>query len=260
MKAVVTFYVNASPLVVSASADASIIVWDALTSKKLHQLKGHARGVQALAIESITPEYATIVSGDSSREIRRWFVSPFTSYEIPISGDPTEQLSGPIDPLIAHETSIYDLSVDADGDLWTASADKTAKCLSRSNGFKADTILQHPDFVRSLAVYESGGLIVTACRDEHVRVWEKGSGKLVHMYEGHFEEVTGIAVDETKGRAISVSIDGTIRIWGLRSEDIKLAKEEAEKLAKGVVKEEEEKKSMLTAEEEAELAELMDSD
>lgn len=244
---------------VSGSADATIVVWDALSGNKLHQLKGHARGVQALALESIGDEYAIVVSGDSSREIRRWYISPNSSYEISMASSDKTSQAHPIDPLIAHETSIYALTFDADGDLWTASADKTAKCLSRNNGFKADTVLQHQDFVRGIAVYESRGLVVTACRDEHIRVWEKGSGKVIHTYEGHFEEVTGVVIDEAKGRAISVSIDGTLRTWGLKSEDIKKAKEDAEKEKNGV-KEEAPKKSMLTAEEEAELAELMDSD
>ena len=260
VKAILTFDVGVTSILVSASADASIIVWDAAAGSKLHQLKGHARGVQALAIESLTREYATIVSGDSSREIRRWYISPESSYEIPTASASMEQTAGPIDPLLAHDTSIYALTFDADGDMWTASADKTAKCLSRNNAFKADTTLQHPDFVRSIAIYESGGLVVTACRDENVRIWQKGSGKLVHVYEGHFEEVTGIVVDEDKGRAISVSIDGTVRRWGLKSADIKCAKEEAERLAKGEEKEVVKKENMLTAEEEAELADLMDSD
>lgn len=261
VKAVLPILVGTTPLVVSGSADATIVVWDALTGRKLHQLKGHARGVQAFALENLTSDHATIFSGDSSREIRRWYISAFESYEIPVtSQEITTPTSGPIDPLIAHETSIYALTFDTDGDLWTASADKTAKCLSRANNFKADTTLQHPDYVRAIAIYETGGLVVTVCRDENVRVWEKGSGKLVYMYEGHYEEVTGVVVDEKRGRAISVSIDGTVRTWGLKLEDIRQATELAEKAKKGEVEQEEKKESMLTAEEEAELAELMDDD
>lgn len=261
VKTVLPISVGSAPLVVSASADATLIVWDALTARKLHTLMGHVRGVQALALESLANDHAIIFSGDSSREIRRWYISPTASYEIPFNAQDTSPLpAGPSDPLIAHETSIYALIFDSDGDLWTASADKTAKCLSRAHSFKADTTLRHPDFVRAIAIYEAGGLVVTACRDEHVRVWEKGSGKLVHVYEGHYEEVTGVVVDEERGRAVSVSIDGTIRTWGLKSEDIKKAKEDDEK-AKSGEGEEETKESLLTAEEEAELAELMeDSD
>ncbi|KIV98667.1 hypothetical protein, variant [Verruconis gallopava] len=259
VKTVLFVPMSKSPLVISGSADATIVVWDALSGRKLHTLKGHSRGVQALVLESQDGGAAIIFSGDSSREIRRWHISAEASYEISFSAPDSTAPSGPVDPLIAHETSIYDLKFDSDGDLWTASADKTAKCLSRSDGFKADTVLRHPDFVRAIAIYDAGGLVVTACRDENVRVWEKGSGRLLHVYEGHFEEVTGIVVDEERGRAVSVSIDGTVRTWGLKGEDIKKAKEEAEeKKANGTG--DTKKESLLTAEEEAELAELMEGD
>ena len=61
---------------------------------------------------------------------------------------------------------------------------------------------------------------------------------------------------------VSVSIDGTIRTWGLGKADLEKARKEREEELKGVVEEEKvkSKKSLLTAEEEAELAELMDSD
>ena len=76
-------------------------------------------------------------------------------------------------PVIEHETSVYRLLFDADDDLWTASADGTVKCLVRERGWKAETTLTHPDFVRDVVVDERGGWIVTVCRDEEVRVWNR---------------------------------------------------------------------------------------
>lgn len=261
VKEVLILNIGGTSILVSASADATIIVWDASSGKRLHQLKGHSRGVTALALESLSPNYATIVSGDSNREIRRWHISPEKSYELTMTSSTSKpDYTGPVDPLLAHETSIYALTFDNDGDLWTASADKTAKCLSLVNDFAADTTLQHPDFVKAIAIYETGGLVVTACRDENVRVWEKGSGRLVHVYEGHYEEVTGLVVDEEGGRAVSVSIDGTMRVWGLKTQDIEKYKVEVEEAAKGEVREEKKAGPVMTKEEEAELAELMGSD
>jgi F0F1-type ATP synthase epsilon subunit len=57
--------------------------------------------------------------------------------------------------------------------------------------------------------------------------------------------------------AVSVSIDATIRKWSLRPADLHKAKEEAEQKSK---EEEQPKESMLTEEEERELAELMGDD
>jgi WD40 repeat protein len=250
---------------VSASADATLIVWDPLNGSRLATLKGHSRGVQALALDSVESsengQYATIFSGDSNREIRRWHIGSTSSYEIPTTGSAdVEATSTSIDPLVVHETSIYTLIFDSNLDLYTASADKSAKVLARNRAWEADTTLPHPDFVRDIAVDEQGGWIVTACRDEEVRVWDSGTGDLHHTYSGHYEEVTSVLV-LPGGKAVSVSIDGTVRQWSLKPQDLERAREEA----KAGIEEEEveekkepEKKSLLTAEEEAELAELMD--
>jgi WD40 repeat protein len=276
VKAVLSITLDGKEILVSASADATLIVWDPTTSTRLHTLKGHSRGVQALALESIesseqneqgSSQYATIFSGDSNREIRRWHIRLTTSYEIPTTTTSPEDetpSSAPIDPLLVHETSIYALHFDSSGDLHTASADKTAKVLARNRAWDADTVLAHPDFVRDIAVDEAGGWIITACRDEEVRIWSAATGDLHHTYSGHFEEVTGLVVlgsGKAGGKVVSVSIDGTIRQWSLKLADLERAREEVAAGNEEEVVEErfkEKKKSLLTEEEERELAELMD--
>lgn len=66
--------------------------------------------------------------------------------------------------------------------------------------------------------------------------------------------MTGLALLDQQ-MVVSVSIDGTIRRWSLREKDIELAK----KKAKALIEEQpgSHKGSMLTAEEEQELADLM---
>lgn len=236
---------------VSASQDASVIVWDVATGQKLHTLKGHTRGILALAVDPADhapgKDSVTIFSAGSDREIRRWNVGPSSASEIQPS------------PVLAHETSIDAMHFDADGDLWTASADKTAKCLSRDRGWESDSTFEHPDFVRDIVVDEDGGWVLTACRDEEIRVWERGSGKLHHIFSGHFEEVTGLLLLSGQ-RLVSVSIDATVRRWSLKSQDLSKAVKEAEdeKLGKNLEKEPEQKEGVMTAEEEAELAELLE--
>jgi hypothetical protein len=129
----------------------------------------------------------------------------------------------------------------------------------RARDWAADTVLPHPDFVRDVAVFEARGLVVTACRDEHVRVWEATSGALLCTYEGHFEEVTAL-VAVSDAMVVSVSIDGTLRRWSL--DRAAMARYREELAREGGGEQEGEKAApvagVLTAEEEAELAELMD--
>ncbi|KAI9699372.1 MAG: hypothetical protein M1836_002983 [Candelina mexicana] len=239
-------------LLVSGGADATIIVWDTASGDRLHTLKGHARGIQDLVIDPTTfvPDSVTIFSASSDREIRQWTISAEHAAETANSK-----------AIIAHETSVYKLHFDSSDDLWTASADNTAKCLSRERDCQADTELPHPDFVRDVLVDERGGWVVTACRDEEIRVWDRGTGKLYHTFSGHFEEVSGLLLIEQT--LVSVSIDATIRQWSLKPGDLQAAKLAAEEEKKGIEMDEEEigsagKPSLLTEDEERELAELMD--
>jgi len=253
---VIVFTLQGKEILVSGSADATIIVWDVASGERLHTLKGHARGVLALALDPMEYEPAKdsviVFSAGTDREIRRWRVGIASSAEI--KDEPN--------PIIAHETSVDAIHFDSDGDLWTASADRSAKCLSRSRNWVEDTSFEHADYVRDVAIDEDGGWIVTACRDEEVRVWDKGSGKLHHVFSGHYEEVTALLMLPGQ-KVVSVSIDGTVRRWSLKAGELAKAKQEAEDARQGLEKEEPAKKKegLLTVDEEAELMALMeDSD
>ncbi|KAG8625562.1 hypothetical protein KVT40_005963 [Elsinoe batatas] len=253
--------IQGEAMLITGGADAKIIIWQIETGKRLHTLTGHGRGVLDLAIDPTSPRSSTgyeeihLFSADSVRDIKQWKI---TKHEA------LQKLAAPIS---AHQTSVNrirfeesDGAEDDEADLWTASLDKTAKHLVRSRGWEADTVLEHPDFVKDVVVAGlQGQLVVTACRDEEVRVWDASSGKLICIYTGHFDEVTGLAVADGGRQLLSVSLDGTLRQWSLDSKDMKKAMEEREKPPPKAV-EEEKKESMMTAEEEAELADLMDSD
>lgn len=195
MKALLCFNISGRELLVSGSADASIIVWDVASGAQLHQLKGHARGILALAVDPLSfptvgegeergeKVVVTVFSAGSDREIRRWKIGASEAFE-----EPFESKDGAT-PLLAHETSVNALYFDVDGDLWTASADKTAKCLVRERNWEADAEFAHPDFVRDVVVDNKGGWAVTACRDEEVRVWERGVSKIYNPRESSFRNI-----------------------------------------------------------------------
>ncbi|GLI73848.1 hypothetical protein PoHVEF18_002078 [Penicillium ochrochloron] len=242
VKSVISARLQGQDVLISGGADAKMLVFNIASGERTETFKGHLRGILDLHIDPETDEdQATVFSAGSDREIRQ--------FKLVGGGDEAE-------PLLPHETSVNKLFFDADGDMWTASADKTAKCLVRADGWKANLTLEHPDFVRDILVYEAGGWVVTACRDEEVRVWNRSTGQLHHTFSGHFEEVTGLAL--VGSTVVSVAIDGTIRQWSLRPDEL----QQAVDLAKNGPKEEEEPNAepMLTEEEERELAELMGDD
>lgn len=221
--------------------------------------------IQDLAIdpEESSDSEIVLVSSSSDPQIRRWRISLTSAQQIHDSALETEANNKPVrSTILEHETSVYRVRFfgdDEDSDLWTASADGTAKCLSRAKNWTTEETYQHGDYVRDVAV--TSDWAVTTGRDEDIKVWDRATGKLWHVYDGHYQEVTGLLLLGEK-KVGSVSIDGTIRTWGLSKPDLEKAKKEAEERLKVVVKEEnvQPKKGLLTADEEAELAELMDSD
>ncbi|KAF2146071.1 uncharacterized protein K452DRAFT_220152 [Aplosporella prunicola CBS 121167] len=260
VKTVLVFSLGGRDVLVSGGADGALCVWDVRDAALLYKLpKAHPRAVLALAIDpashstrlSRADPAVSLVSAGSDREIRAWRLTRSGGKQVGVK------------PLTAHETSVDALAFDAADDLWTASADRSAKCLSRTRAWAADTSLAHPDFVRAVAVDEAGGWVATACRDEEVRVWDKAEGKLFHTFSGHFEEVTGLVLLEPQQLLVSVSIDATVRRWSLKGPDLKRAKEEAERAREGADAPEEKegkKESLMTEDEERELAELMEDD
>ena len=197
-------------------------------------LKAPGRAILDLAVDPETLSYDTESEGDgqgeviifsasSLGEIRRWAIKKDLSGANEIESDK---------PIIQHETSVYKLYFDTDGDLWTASADTNVHCLSRHHSFTPSLTLQHSDYVRSVAIDEVGGYVVSAGRDEGVKVWDKGNGELKGVFEGHFEEVMSVVV--VGRRAVSGGIDGTVRVWGLDVQSLERAANEAEDLRNGV--------------------------
>ena len=243
------------------------MVWDTATGERLHTLRDKSDNMMALQDLAIDPEASTeseivLFSSSSDPFIRRWRITLDSASQILDTTNGTKDKPASTH-ILEHETSIYKIMFsgdDEDTDLWTASADGTAKCLSRSRNWQKEDSYEHKDYVRAVVV--STDWVVTAGRDENVKVWDRATGKVHHVYEGHFEEVTGLVLLEGEQRVVSVSIDGTVRTWSLGKNDLQNAIKEADEKAKGEVKVEKpkSKKSLMTAEEEAELAELMGSD
>ncbi|EEH46827.2 uncharacterized protein PADG_02925 [Paracoccidioides brasiliensis Pb18] len=249
VKALISLRVPGDDLLISGGADTQIIIWSIRTGKRLHSFTYYALGIQDFAIDPLVseedPSEVTVFSAGSDPAIC-YFKASSPMKELKLS-----------EPIVEHKTGVFKIFFDADGDLWTASADKTAKCLTRETKWKPNMVLEHPDFVKDVVVHERGGWVVTACRDEEVRVWNCATGKLHHTYSGHFEEVTGLLL--INSTIVSISIDATIRQWSLDPAQLQEAKAKAESSTEDN-EVENPPESLLTEEEERELAELMGDD
>lgn len=276
VKSVVTGRLGGRDILVSGGADKKILVWDVATGRRLYTLKDPHTTMMSLQSLAVDPALSTadelvVVSASSDPYVRRW--------RLRVDGGelmPEEPLEPGVERVAIeeHETSVYKVLFDAAGDdvdLWTASADGTAKCLARARKFAADDTFEHGDFVKGLAVTEA--YVLTGGFSQDIKVWDRTTGGLLHTLSAHFDEITDFAV--VRGTAASggdvlcsVSIDCTIRTWPLDKTALDATVEEMRKAAEPAGdddKDEDKKKEdagpgLMTAEEEAELAALMDDD
>ncbi|KAI9347040.1 quinon protein alcohol dehydrogenase-like superfamily [Obelidium mucronatum] len=244
----------------SGSSDNTIKKWDTSSGSLLQTWKGHTRPVESLVLSisqsddsATSPPSVFVFSGSSDTSIRKWDFK--TGTEIAV--------------LQGHLTSVYELRLeDDDGqqELWSVSADKTVKRWNLEAGIP-DSSYEHPDFVKCVCVH--GSYVITGCRDENIRVFDLTSEKCINIVEGHFGEVSCLVV--AGGRLWSGSLDATIRSWNLedilrpnltaveaaakleiqRANEIAASAAEAFPTGSG---------SMLTEDEERELADLMNEE
>ncbi|OHE90825.1 WD domain-containing protein [Colletotrichum orchidophilum] len=280
VKALVCGRLGDKNILISGGADKKIIVWDADAGRKLHVLQDPTTtmmSLQSLAIDPVLSgaDEIVLVSGSSDPHIRRWKITLDSYAQLPFDAAAREKSAAGEEKLTIqeHETSVYKVLFDVTGDdvdLWTASADGTTKCLLREKAFSSEDAFEHGDFVRAIAL--TGDWVVTGGINQHIKVWDRTSGQLYALLDAHFDEITDFVVlRDPAGRSsdvlCSVGIDCTLRTWPLDRKGLDAAVEEIRAAAEAVdgqegeeKRKEDDKEPLMTAEEEAELAALMEDD
>ena len=95
--------------------------------------------------------------------------------------------------LSAHNGFIYSLATLPDGDLASASWDKTIKIWDLYTGVLKRTLMGHKDMVDSLVVLLNGDL-ASSSHDQTVKIWNATTGSLKLNLIGHTDMVYSLAV------------------------------------------------------------------
>lgn len=175
-------------MLVSSGADARIIIWAIATGEKLHVLRPNANpGGAVLGLAISPPTIVPRTSGDADDSQKEHIdavpITLFTAHTLPsilrfsLTLDPAASLAeiAPNKPITVHETSVYGLHFDDDGDLWTASADGDVACLAREKDWQVEMRIKvGGGWVRGVTVDDKGGWVISVGRDEEVRVWDRG--------------------------------------------------------------------------------------
>lgn len=162
-------------LLVSASEDASLRVWDYETGDYERTLKGHTLAVQGVAFDR-TGKLMASCSADMT--IKLWNFESYTC---------TKTLHG-------HDHNVTSVAFLPSGDqIVSSSRDKTIKFWEISTGYCVKTLSGHEEWIRQLIVNEDGTLLATCSQEQTVRVWNVAKGESVCVMREHENVVECIA-------------------------------------------------------------------
>jgi WD40 repeat protein len=191
---------NDGRALVSASADATVRLWDTLSGAELATFVGHEGAVTSCAISS---DKTMLVSGSEDTHLKIWKAADDGGGEhITLSG---------------HKGVVWDCDITPDKRLVvSASEDGTLKLWESSTAAARVTFTGHEAAVRGCAISSDGLVIVSASLDGTLKVWDPVSGVEIRTLSGHHAGVKDCAISADGSIAVSASRDHMVKIWDVR--------------------------------------------
>jgi len=187
-------YSSLAGLIVSASSELNVRIWDARTGMLLRSIApGNRCGAARFA-----PDGATVATGDVSGSVRLWNTA---------NGSLLRTLSG-------HSSTIRSVVYSPDGQsLASASKDATIKLWRATDGALLRTLGGHAQGANVVAFSPAGDTVASGGEDALVRLWNVASGQLLRTFTGHVSHVWSVAFSSDGSLLASAGGDHTIRLW-----------------------------------------------
>ena len=195
-------YSSEGTLIATASADDTVLIWDAKMETALHELTGHEGDVRSAAF---SPDGAMLATGSADDAIRIWNAD---------TGAHVRTLEG-------HEGDVYAVDYSPDGStIVSGSGDRTVRLWSAKTGALMKTMTQHAGVVRTAAFSPDGSLIASGGADRTVRLWNAQTGKPIAAMKEHGRTIYSVAFSPDGNVLASGSADKTIRFWDVSSQSL----------------------------------------
>jgi platelet-activating factor acetylhydrolase IB subunit alpha len=163
-------------ILVTASEDGSIRLWDYESGVFERTLKGHTATVNYIAIEPNTGQVLASASADLT--IKLW---DFQTFEC-------------VRTLNGHDHNVSCVEFLPAGDfLVSSSRDCSVKLWETNTGYCVKTFRGHDEWVRRVVVNVQGNLLATCSNDETVRIWTLDNTAPAQTLTGHSNVVECVA-------------------------------------------------------------------
>ncbi|WP_071191078.1 caspase family protein [Trichormus sp. NMC-1] len=185
-------------ILVTASADKSIKIWNSQNYQLLKTITGHQNRVTSI---SISPDNQMLASGSADKTIKLWrltdgkLLKTFTRH----TDEVTSVDFSPESQIIA-----------------SGSSDNTVK-LWRINGTLVKDFTGHGLAISSVKFSPDGKIIASASWDNNIKLWNVNTGELIHTLTGHNDGVTSLSFTTDSQILASGSADHTIKLWNVKT-------------------------------------------
>ena len=85
--------------------------------------------------------------------------------------------------------------------------------LERANEGALQTLAGHSDWVKAVAIAPDGKTVISASRDDTLKIWDTETDRELKTLTGHSNSVSAVAIAPDGKTAISASRDDTLKIW-----------------------------------------------
>ncbi|MFP6584279.1 MAG: serine/threonine-protein kinase [Candidatus Hydrogenedentota bacterium] len=185
-------------LVVSASADETVRLWNAGDGRLIHTLSGHQGAVRQAVISH---DEKRVLSGSEDGTARYWDA---TSGEL-------------LHTLTAHHASVWSVALSHCGRYaFTGSSDGTVIQWDVASGKGMCQFTSKRDKIWAVAVNTNSTQLIVSCGSA-IEIWDVATARLKRTIEGHQHDAFGLSVSQSGIHALSATQMGTMKVWDIET-------------------------------------------